>query len=82
MVQGRQIAHRDVVHTNVTIGFGWQDRIRILFGRTAHVDVSIYTSHDECLVVGSESKAWVEPIITRKEIGTAEIQAPTIPGTA
>lgn len=82
MVQGRQIVYKDVVHSNITVKFGCMDRIRILFGRKVYVESTVYTAHDECLVVGSESKAWAEPIFIKKEGGMSEIAPPPVPETA
>lgn len=64
---------QDEIHTNVEIVFSWRDRLRILFGKTAHCDVRTQT---ENLPGRCESKthAWVEPIYQRPlpPLGQAE----------
>lgn len=38
--------YKDVVGVRVAIYYDWWDRLRILFGKTAHVSVRVRTQHD------------------------------------
>lgn len=51
-----------LVHVNSTIDFSWIDRIRILFGRRAHLQIRGEVL-DTFSVIGSD--VWVEPIVPR-----------------
>lgn len=63
----------DTIHTNVEINFSWRDRLRILFGKTAHCDIRVDVENlpGRC---ESRTKAWVEPIYQRpvSMLGQAE----------
>jgi hypothetical protein len=63
----------DTIHTNVEIKFDWRDRVRILFGKTAHCDVRVDTENLPGRCQG-RTKAWVEPIYQRpvSTLGQAE----------
>ena len=60
----------DEVVSNVDVNFGWMDRLRILVGRTAWIQVRVKTEN----IVGrteSESTVHVLPIFPRRKMGVA-----------
>lgn len=67
----------DCLYTKVTVQFSWRDRIRILFGKTAHCDVRTFTENlpGRCK---SETNAWVEPVYQRLEPPMAFVEKRTV----
>lgn len=72
-VNGREIEYLDVIHHNSITSFSFYDRIKILFGKKLHVQSQIYTDHEYCKVLGSDSKTFVEPFFTRRKKIALEI---------
>lgn len=68
-IEGKEIEHQDVIHHNTITSLSFKDRLRVLFGKKIHVESRIYTDHEYCLVLGSDSKTYVEKIYQRKPKG-------------
>jgi hypothetical protein len=56
---------KDCIHTNVQVYLGWKDRLKVLLGKTLHVDVRIHTEKipGRCQ---SESHVWTERLIPER----------------
>ena len=68
-VNGRKVEHKDVIHQTITTRFGFWDRLKILIGKPLIIKHETYTKNDECLIVDSQSRAFVPPIIRKKNRG-------------
>lgn len=49
----------DVIHHNVNVYLGWQDRLKVLFGVGLHVDSLIETEHRPGEIHGL-ARVWLE----------------------
>jgi len=53
----------EVIHNRTQVHLGWLDRLRVLVGKTIHVEVDIEVAQPEVNIVKSTSRTWVEQII-------------------
>jgi hypothetical protein len=62
---------QDCIHTNVQVYLNWKDRLKVLLGKTLHVDVRIHTENipGRC---ESESHVWAERLIPSRITETAQ----------
>lgn len=72
ILKGRLIEYGDVVIHNTMTRFSFWDRIRILFGKTVHIQSDIYCKEDVVSVMGAEARTSVERFIKRKQKGGME----------
>ena len=56
------------IRNDVRIKFSFADRLRILFGKTAHCDSKLFVDRFCEIAKPSESKSYVDKIITHKPI--------------
>ena len=63
---GEIIEFNDAIHHNVSSEFDFWARIRILFGKKYHIDVTIYVKRDNMVITGTKTDAWVSPIFDSK----------------
>ena len=74
------------IFNRVTINFDWKDRIRILFGKPAHCDSTLFVDKEVDILSPSKTHAWVESITPNKEKGGIEMlefekqKSPTVLG--
>lgn len=72
-INGREFEYLDVIHHTTTTKFKFWDRVKILFGKEIMVSSEIYTQHEWCRIIGSESRASVAPLIKRKSVGMSHM---------
>lgn len=70
---GGEVTHRDVVLTNVDIHLSLWDRVKVLLFGQLRLFVKVYTKHEHCEVVGSDSEVFVRRLIVRKQQGQMSI---------
>lgn len=61
-VNGKHIEYGDCIVNRVSCTFSWRDRIRIFFGKEAHVSVRNYVKH-EASIIDTETDLRVDPIV-------------------
>ena len=69
------MATNEVIHNRTTVYFDWLDRLRILLGKAAHVEVDVEIAQPEVTVLGSNCRTWVERVIPRRHHGGYAITA-------
>jgi hypothetical protein len=64
--------YADCIHINVEAFLSWRDRLRVLFGKTLHVDVRCHTENlpGRC---ESQSTVYAEPFIRHPRQGGGEV---------
>lgn len=63
----------EVIHNRTHVKLGWLDLIRVICGKTLHVDADIEIAQPEVTVIKYTSRAWVEEIFPRKRQGYSEV---------
>ena len=61
------------IYNKVEINFDWKDRLRILFGKSAHCDTTLFVDKEVDILKPSKTHAWVEPIIHSRKKGGIEM---------
>lgn len=69
VVNGREIEYLEGLHTRVEIHFSFIDKMKILFGFMATVNVDVYLEEPKATVVATESSVHLPPFIKSKPMG-------------
>lgn len=69
---------KDTIHANIEVHFGWWDRVRVLFGKAARVEVAI-DCENEVGKTWSISRVSVDPFLRgpyRRDRGADVVESP------